>query len=36
MADFTEEIAERHPEWKLDLCDDVVAEWNGAARTSRT
>ena len=30
MADFTEEIAERHPEWKLDLCDDVVAEWNGA------
>jgi hypothetical protein len=31
MADFTEEIAERHPEWKLDLCDDVVDEWNGAA-----
>jgi len=30
MADFTEETAERHPEWKLDLCDDVVAEWNGA------
>jgi len=31
VADFTEEIAERHPEWKLDLCDDVVDEWNGAA-----
>jgi hypothetical protein len=30
MADFTEEIAERHPEWKLDLCDDVIDEWNGA------
>jgi hypothetical protein len=30
MADFTEEIAERHPEWKLDLCDDVIGEWNGA------
>lgn len=30
MADFTEETADRHPEWKLDLCDDVIAEWNGA------
>src|SRR5919112_6387348 len=29
MADFTEETAERHPEWKIDLCDDIVAEWNG-------
>jgi hypothetical protein len=30
MADFTDEIAERHPEWRIDMCDDVVAEWNGA------
>jgi hypothetical protein len=30
MADFTEETAERHPEWKIDLCDDVIGEWNGA------
>jgi hypothetical protein len=30
MADFTDETAERHPEWKIDMCDDVVAEWNGA------
>ena len=29
MADFTEETAERHPEWRLDVCDDVVDEWNG-------
>jgi hypothetical protein len=31
MADFTDETAERHPEWKIDLCDDVIGEWNGAA-----
>jgi hypothetical protein len=30
MADFTDETAERHPEWKIDLCDDVIGEWNGA------
>jgi hypothetical protein len=30
MADFTEETAERHPEWRIDVCDDVVDEWNGA------
>jgi hypothetical protein len=30
MADYTEETAERHPEWSIDLCDDVVDEWNGA------
>ena len=30
MADFTDEVAERHPEWRIDLCDDVVGEWNGA------
>jgi hypothetical protein len=30
MADFTEETAERHPEWQIDICDDVVDEWNGA------
>jgi hypothetical protein len=29
-ADFTEETAERHPEWQIDICDDVVDEWNGA------
>src|SRR3954452_3310841 len=23
-ADFTDETADRHPEWKLDLCDEVV------------
>ena len=29
-ADFTDETAERHPEWKMDICDDVIGEWNGA------
>lgn len=28
-ADFTDETAERNPEWQLDLCDEVVAVWRG-------
>jgi hypothetical protein len=29
MADFTDETAERHPEWRMDVCDDVVGGWRG-------
>ncbi|HEX4034565.1 MAG TPA: hypothetical protein VHX66_08985 [Solirubrobacteraceae bacterium] len=28
-ADFTDETAERNPDWKLDLCDEVVGSWRG-------
>jgi hypothetical protein len=28
-ADFTDETAERHPEWHVDLCDEVVGTWRG-------
>jgi hypothetical protein len=28
-ADFTSELAEANPDWKLDLNDDVVASWRG-------
>jgi hypothetical protein len=28
-ADFTSEIAEEHPDWKLDLNDDVIGTWRG-------
>ncbi len=28
-VDFTDETAARHPEWKLDLCDEVVGSWRG-------
>ena len=28
-VDFTEETADRHPEWQLDLCDEVVGHWRG-------
>ncbi len=28
-ADFTAEMAEANPDWKLDLNDDVVATWRG-------
>jgi hypothetical protein len=29
VADFTDETAEAHPEWKLDLCDEVIGGWRG-------
>jgi hypothetical protein len=29
VTDVTEEIAEQHPEWKIDLCDEVVGTWRG-------
>lgn len=28
-GDFTEETAERNPEWKLDVCDEVIGSWHG-------
>ena len=28
-ADFTDETADRHPEWKMDLCEEVVGGWRG-------
>jgi hypothetical protein len=28
-ADYTAELAEANPEWKLDLNDDVIATWRG-------
>lgn len=30
-GDFTEETAERNPEWKLDVCDEVIGSWRGPA-----
>jgi hypothetical protein len=29
QADFTEETAERNPDWRLDLCDEVIGTWRG-------
>lgn len=28
-GDFTEETAERNPDWKLDVCDEVIGTWRG-------
>ncbi len=28
-ADFTEQTAERHPNWKLDICDESIGVWRG-------
>jgi hypothetical protein len=29
-ADFTDETAERNPQWQLDLCDEVIGSWRGS------
>src|SRR6476646_359119 len=29
IADFTSELAEANPDWKLDLADDVIGTWRG-------
>jgi hypothetical protein len=28
-ADFTDETAARNPDWKLDLCDEIIGTWRG-------
>ena len=28
-ADYTAETAERNPDWRLDLCDEVIGAWRG-------
>ena len=28
-ADFTDELAERNPEWRLDVSDEVIGSWRG-------
>ncbi|MGH2945330.1 MAG: hypothetical protein ACRDPC_03535 [Solirubrobacteraceae bacterium] len=28
-ADFTDEVADRHPEWKMDLSEEVIGGWRG-------
>jgi len=29
QADFTQETADRNPDWRLDLCDEVIGSWRG-------
>jgi hypothetical protein len=29
FVDFTDETADRNPDWKLDLCDEVIGSWRG-------
>ena len=29
MADFTDETAERNPDWRIDLCEEVIGSWRG-------
>jgi len=29
VADHTDELAENHPEWRMDLCDEVLGGWRG-------
>jgi hypothetical protein len=30
-ADFTDQLAEANPDWKMDLCDEVIGSWRGEA-----
>lgn len=34
VADVTEETAEANPDWTIDLCDEVIGRWRGAAGTA--
>ena len=34
--DFTDETAERNPEWKLDICDEAVGTWRGPSGSAAT
>jgi hypothetical protein len=29
QVDFTDETAERNPEWRLDICDEIIGSWRG-------
>lgn len=29
-GDFTDQTAAEHPEWKLDLCEEVIGSWHGS------
>ena len=29
VADFTDETSEANPQWKIDLCDEVIGGWRG-------
>lgn len=31
QVDYTEETAERNPDWTLDLCEEVIGSWRGEA-----
>jgi hypothetical protein len=35
-CDFTDETAERNPDWKLDLCDEVIGAWRGESGATAT
>jgi hypothetical protein len=28
-ADYTDETAERNPDWRIDLCEEVIGSWRG-------
>jgi hypothetical protein len=32
--DFTDETAEQNPDWRLDLCEEVIGAWRGEAGAS--
>lgn len=35
-VDYTDETAARNPDWKLDLCDEVIGSWRGESGATAT
>jgi hypothetical protein len=35
-VDFTDETAERNPQWKLDVCEEAIGTWRGPAGSTAT
>jgi hypothetical protein len=35
-VDFTDETAARNPDWKLDLCDEIIGTWRGESGATAT
>jgi hypothetical protein len=36
FVDFTEETAERNPDWRIDLCEEIIGTWRGQYGASAT
>jgi hypothetical protein len=35
-VDFTDDVAERNPDWQLDLCEEAIGSWRGESGAAAT